>query len=498
MDIMQLIKEFWWLMIFSVLALIFILSAWDTIRWKAMNYWYGFPLMGKVARLSNNAQPDNHKKGWLKSERALCADYQKYIAIKSEAEFKRYTDYLNRAGDTGRHTTPALVWLLIVGLVIAEAWGFSYVLAGFTIPGASEQVQNFASIGIAFVLSVLLVWFTHLSGTELYRNSVVAEARSAWNNAGQVGTLMGKDVTLAYNEEDNDQPFYIQRLNRLTKKKVSFPFTISTIVLVVIVAIGSTYVRSTVLEKQIIEEVNGTQTSYFGVPSELATVAETANNQAQEDTNTLERKGGNTTFIILAIMFVFIQILGVIFGHKWGFGGKQSKEAYRGLGRGRYATYDDMLEHKNHVIDEAQARLESLQQKLEHKNANYGGVAIKTHKTFEDFLFEKAEDRHESQQKHEGIGAHATRHATASLASQASQTPDNTPLTAPAVQESNVTDHAAAEVNLNPSEHNSTELNHDDQIAQLKAEIEAANKQKQQALEIEALKRQLAEVKQHD
>jgi hypothetical protein len=227
-------------------------------------------------------------------------------------------------------------------------------------------------------------------------------------------------------------------------------------------------------EKQIIEEVNGTQTSYFGVPSELLTVAESADNQAKEDTNTLERKGGNTTFIILAIMFVFIQILGVIFGHKWGFGGKQSKEAYRGLGRGRYATYDDMLEHKNHVIDEAQARLESLQQKLEHKNANYGGVAIKTHKTFEDFLFEKAEDRHESQQKHEGIGA---------------QTPVKIPTT-------NTT-----EATPEPQEHNIS-LRSDDHLAQIKAELEAelaaVQKQNQQAnelAEIAELKRQLAEAK---
>lgn len=405
MDLFGIIKEFWWAVILSVLALVFIISAWDKIRWKAMNYGYGFPVIGKTSRLSGDTKMDRSNPGWLKSERALCADYKKFIGVQSKAEFERYISYLNRAGDTGRGTTPAFVWLLIVGLVIVEALGFSYVLAGFAVPGASAQVQLYGSIGIAFVISVLLVWFTHLSGAELFVNGVVSSARENWNNLGQKGNIsQGITVDISRNNEDDNDPGHAQALHRTRKKKVSYPITVGTLVFVVIIAIGSTYVRSTVLEKQLIEDVSGVQTNYYGVPAELSESAIASESQAHEESLDLERKGGWTTFIILAVLFVFIQILGILFGYKWGFAGKQSKVAYAGLGNGRYSTYEDVLQHKDVVIDEAQARLENLQQKLEYKNANSGGTAIKTHKTFEDFLLETAQSRHANKQRTDSIG----------------------------------------------------------------------------------------------
>lgn len=405
MDLFGIVKEFWWAVLLSVFALVFIISAWDKIRWKVMNYWYGFPLIGKVSRLSGDTKMDRSNPGWLKSERALCADYKKFIGVQSKAEFERYISYLNRAGDTGRGTTPAFVWLLIVGLVIVEALGFSYVLAGFAVPGASAQVQLYGSIGIAFVISVLLVWFTHLSGAELFVNSVVSSARQHWNSQGQKGNISRViDIDISENNEDDNDPGHAQTLHRTRKKKVSYPITMGTLIFVVIIAIGSTYVRSTVLEKQLIEDVSGVQTNYYGVPAELSQAASASESKAHGESLDLERKGGWTTFIILAVLFVFIQFLGILFGYKWGFAGKQSKEAYAGLGKGRYSTYEDVLQHKDVVIDEAQARLENLQQKLEYKNANSGGSAIKTHKTFEDFLLETAQSRHANKQKTDSIG----------------------------------------------------------------------------------------------
>lgn len=472
MDLFGIVKEFWWAVIASVFAIVFVISTWDKIRWKAMNYWYGFPFIGRVARLSKDTRIDKHNEGWLKSERTLCADYKKFIGVQSKEEFDRNISYLNKAGDTGRGTTPPFIWLLIIGLVIAEALGFSYVLAGYTIPGASEQIQLYGSVGIAFVISVLLVAFTHSSGVELFRNSVVARARKSWNDLGQQGLLsQGIDIPLSQNDKDNNDPSYAQTIHRAEKKKVSYPVTLSTFLLVVIVASGSTYVRSTVLEKQLIEDVSGSQTNFFTapiseMPQELTSIANLAEDKAMVETQDLERKGGWTTFIILAVLFVFIQILGVLFGYKWGFAGKQSKAAYKGLGRGRFHTYDDVLQHKDHISDEAQARLENLQQKLELNNANSGSNAIRTHKTFEDFLFEQAENKHESQQKHASIGFKADSHQEDKIAQNTS----------------------------------SLDSNHqDNELARLKAElaqVQQAQQEQQKAKEIEELKRQLAEAKQ--
>jgi len=473
MDLFEIVKEFWWALIASVFAIVLIISTWDKIRWKAMNYWYGFPFIGKVARLSKDTRDDKHNVGWLKSERALCADYKKFIGVQSKEEFNRYINYLNKSGDTGRGTTPPFIWVLIIGLVIAEALGFSYVLAGYAIPGASEQIQLYGSIGIAFVISVLLVFLTHLTGSELYLNSVISGARESWNNLGQKGPLsQGIDVDLSQNEKDDQEPAYSQTLHRTRKKKSTYFTTISTLVLVCIVAAGSTYIRSTVLEKQLIDDVSGSHANFFaapaaaiGIPTDLQKIANNAEEKAMTETQDLERKGGWTTFIILAVLFVFIQILGVIFGYKWGFAGKQSKAAYKGLGRGRFHTYDDVIQHKDNISDEAQARLENLQQKLEKNNASTGSNAIKTHKRFEDFLYEDAESKHQSQQKHASIGTII-----------ANEQP---------LSDSDNTDSLVTE-------------NPDDELARLKAEMAEVEKNKQQqaqAKEIEELKRQLAEAK---
>jgi hypothetical protein len=194
-------------------------------------------------------------------------------------------------------------------------------------------------------------------------------------------------------------------------------------------------------------------------------------------------------------MFVFIQILGGIFGYKWGFAGKQSKAAYLGLGRGRYATYDDVLEHKNTIIDEAQARLEDLQQKLEFKNANYGGIALKTHKTFEDFLYEHAEGKHESLQKHATIGTHTSTTITSTTISNATNALNPIHSTVsdanPLLPEHSISLDLVATAEPNDLAHIK---------AQLAAELAALNKQKQHSAElaeIAELKRQLAEAKKH-
>lgn len=62
---------------------------------------------------------------------------------------------------------------------MAKALGFSYVLAGYTIPGASESLQQIGALAIAFVIYIILVGFTHFTGGEIYRNTMLKKIR-AW------------------------------------------------------------------------------------------------------------------------------------------------------------------------------------------------------------------------------------------------------------------------------------------------------------------------------
>jgi hypothetical protein len=389
MNLTAIATEFWWAILISMVSIVLFINYWDKVKWFAMNFWYGFPLIGKIARLSKDDTKAANNPGWLKSERALCSDYKRYIGVKSKEEFDRYNSYLERAGDIGRKPLPALMWLLIIAMVIVEALGFSYVLAGYTIPGASEAMQSYGALGIAFLISVLLVFLTHHTGSELYVNGKVKEARIEWKDAGKKERLAEKSaVSLANNHEDDDKPHYTQMAHRVGKKTRLF-ITALTAIFVIGVAVGATYVRGVVLEKQLTQEVSGAQANYFGLPDELAEVAGTAETKALQETKDLDMKGGWTTFVILATIFVFLQILGVILGYKYGFAGRQSKEAYIGLGKGKFHTYQDVLQHVQEISDVAQSKLEKLQQKLEENNSLGGNESIDTNKTFANYLLEQ-------------------------------------------------------------------------------------------------------------
>jgi hypothetical protein len=404
MTLMQVITQFWWAVLSSMVGIVLLINYWDKVKWWWMNTWYAFPLFGKLSRLARDDTRDSSHAGWLKSERTLCADYAKFIGVKSKIEFDRYNSYLERSGDLGRKPLSLFMWLLIIALVIVEAMGFSYVLAGYTVPGASEAMQTYGAMGIAFLVSVILVAFTHYTGHELYQNGKINEARQEWRDAGKKGQLTYKtSVSLANNHEDDDKPHFTQMAHRVGKTP-KHVLTILTAVFVLGVAVGATYVRGVVLEKQLTAEVAGTQSNYFGVPKDLADVASAAETKALQDTQNLDREGGWSTFIVLAVIFVFLQILGVILGYKYGFAGLESSHAFKGLGHGRFHTYDEVRHYVEEIVSIAQARLETLQQRLEEHNSLHGNQGVDTNKSFRNYLLEDALEKDSHNQQHEAIG----------------------------------------------------------------------------------------------
>lgn len=397
-----------WSVVSVLLAAVTIVLLWQRVRWWWLNTWYSFPVIGKVASLSRDVNR-SQEAGWFKAERTLCRDYKKFIRIQDEHDFNEKIAYLTKAGDLGRRETPTWIWVLTIAMVFVEAMGFSYVLAGYTLPGASENLQQTGAYGIAFLISVILVAFTHFAGHELFVSSQIQNARREWEDAGRKHDLTTGMVALAKPQNvDDAQPGYSQLANRvgtLSSRKIAMV----TVVFVAVVAIFATYVRGQVLEKQLHQEVVGqTPAATLSVPQNGdglnlsvtdggvksvpllpdADVAQAkkAEDKAREDQVAIDRHGGWGTFIVLAFVFVFLQILGVIFGYRWGFAGRESAAAHRAVGHGRYATYADVREHYKEIADAAQSKLEQLQQRLMYRNSKTGTTGIHTSKTFRDFM----------------------------------------------------------------------------------------------------------------
>jgi len=409
-----------WSLVSVMVALSVIASKWEQVKWWAHNTWYSFPFIGVIARLSRDTNKDSTRKDWFVSEKKLCSDYKTFITVQSQHEFMENINYLTLAGDDGRTPMPFFIWILTFSLVIVEALGFSYVLAGYTLPGASENLQETGALGIAFLISVILVVLTHAAGKELYKSGKIQYARQEWRAQQRKGKLSTEPVSLAVPQSiDEDQPFFVRLANRVGSEP-SYVMSAVCIVFVAIVAIGATYVRGQVLEKQLQEQIVGKTNSSKDVSIKigqdglsfagggksvslpLADLQENKNadKKAASDEAAIDRQGGWGTFIVLAFVFVFLQIIGVYFGRNWGFAGKRSSQAYANTGG--FSRYEEVLQKYEVISDAAQAKLTNLQQRLMDRNAELDNTGAHASLTFKEYMRvwrdEQGEDRQQQQQ----------------------------------------------------------------------------------------------------
>lgn len=402
-----------WSIVSLLLAVTVIVALWDQVKWWWLNTWYDFPIVGKIARLSKDTNRANDE-GWHKAELTLCRDYKKFMRLRSEHDFNEKVSYLTKARDLGRSPTPKLIWVLTALMVLVEALGFSYVLAGYTIPGASENTQQMGALGIAFLISVVLVAFTHFAGHEIYKTLRAKDSRREWIDAGRP-PRESKTIALANVQSiDDHRPGYEQFWNRHGTNE-SFAITMITAAIIAIVAIGATYVRGQVLEKQLQQQVTGqlaegnepvitlntgslpakASGNAMPLPAEDQAADLAAKRKSLEDEKLIDTKGGWGTFIVLAFLFIFLQILGIIFGFKWGFAGRESDKAYAAIAG--FSSYNDVRERYSLVADAAQATLENLQQRMMDRDANTGTSGLQTKRKFHEFM--ETETRQENTQR---------------------------------------------------------------------------------------------------
>ena len=412
---------------FGVIVLAFVITHWQEVKFWWLNFTYNFPVIGKISRLAKDIEgfDENHK--WFYSEERLCRDYYNFYekVDVDDDSYDEAKDYLHAVGELGRKPTPTFIWIMIFVLVIVEAFGFAYVLAGFTIPGASEATQQKGAIGVAAMLAILLVWLTHLTGQELHKNTLIKKIRR-WYKNDNAGGHNWRDlkpdeqlISIDNTFDDKESPNYIRMLNRLDvndKVQATYTKTILTLAFIIAVAIGATYIRHQVLVQEIAsshesamnifnddaspfgdvdsgedadvgmlfgdtgaEDAKEDLSALFGGEEKAAAPAAKKNSgvSVEDETN---QKGGDATFMILGLLFVFIQILGIFFGMHYDFAGRESKEAYRLL-RGfstKKAFHNYYERAKTHIARIAQRQLQKLQHKMNIINDNSGTDAETT------------------------------------------------------------------------------------------------------------------------
>ena len=240
------------IIILTLIAAVIIRIYWESVKFWWTCTWYSFPVIGKIAKLSKNFSVDGE---WFSSEKTLCRTFDMYNRKldKGLKEYDRNKSYLNKIDELGRTPFPLFIWFIISLMVIIESFGFGYILAEFFNRGASESVQIYAAFGIALIVSVILVWFTHLTGHEIHKNKLLEKIRSYGLNTKNLSQEPG-GITIEYNHKDDIEPKYVQMYNRIDTNlnaKSTWHITIVTVILIISIAIGATLVRNASLNEYI-------------------------------------------------------------------------------------------------------------------------------------------------------------------------------------------------------------------------------------------------------
>lgn len=369
---------------------------WEQVSYFLIRVWHSLPLIGTVARLSRKPSSVDSD-GWINHEVTLASvyyrEFKKYM--KGPEAYNASLDYLAKAGEAGRSPRPAWVLFLVVGLVLIEAMGFAYVLAGWMNMDASTNDRHLLTAGTAILLAVASAVFAEAAGHTVHHNTLIARARHWWQGeepSKRSRTLKAnKAINLEDSFSDSNSPDYEQLLARVkdVNSNVSrkFLWLIICGTFVTCMAIGAFVVRSATLDSIETEMVNSMRAeasaqddSSVGSPFDLPEESQAINDEAQdatiEDKMAAIRQASLTTYVMLSLIYIAIQGISIWLASKYHFAGTHSHTAWRLTHE--YATAEEMMgamdQHRTAIASHADDKLRRLQTMLSSRDHTNSGV----------------------------------------------------------------------------------------------------------------------------
>ena len=421
----------WPLVGLMVLAIV-VMRWWDEVKYFFLNLGCSFPVVGYVASASRRSQVEGREEGsdttWYKTERELCAKYHRFYerVNKDAAFYEKCANYLNKVEERGRKPTGMVLWIASIFLVILEAFIFALVLSPFIATNISANQAEFSAIIVSLLIGTILVPATHLMGAEIHKNGLISKAR-LWHMQAKRDNDAQKlqsdsNVDLDHTDLDNGQPKYLHIINRVQHNATVTPTwwkTIIAVVLISVFAVGAYLIRSSTINEMETQQVNASPYSMsesdspfssggnspFELPSEAVADGQQADERAASEVADDRIFAYKLTFIILSVIFVGVQIIGVLIGMFRSFAGIQSKEAAGYItgfsSAGEFAAYHELK--REQVARDAEAQLSSLQERIEHRHDLGGSTDRGDRRSFALYVREseghKARTQEETERK---------------------------------------------------------------------------------------------------
>jgi len=415
--------------LFGLLALtLAVIKWWDEVRYFFLNFFCSLPLIGHVARLSRSHEARRKGTGgliWHPAEEALCGKYyQHHRTSNRDADFyKRCVNYLNKVDERGRKPTSVVLWLCSIALVILEAFIFALVLSPFIANNISANQAELSAIVVSVLIGVILVPATHLMGTQLHKNTLLSKIRY-WHKEARLqdnaqALVKNTEVSLENSRIDDDAPSYLQILNRVQHgigAKPQYVQTVVTLLLIITFAVGAYFIRAATINAAETEAVNGTPfsqtvsvnaSSPFDLPQQAVEDNQQADKKAASEVRENRVFASKLTFIILSVIFIGVQIIGILIGYSRSLVGIESRLAAKYIGN--FSSSDEFAAwyamQRERVERDAQDKLASLQNRMAMQRASSASNAQNEVRTFDDYVRGKQRDKALADDEHQQFSA---------------------------------------------------------------------------------------------
>ena len=353
-----------------LLAIIFLIWSKYTKTLLGKDFWVMLPVVGRMAEWKKMTEGTGDYASRLPTdagyvertltvpaERALYDYYDDCLEKTGRNDFLNAREYLKISGQNGRKPMSLFLWGILGALTVAEAFGTGLLLAPVLSSDITPRLALIAGTVIALVIAIVALLMTHGAGEDWVANTLLAKVRNSFKqNKGfrrSDGSKSSDFVQTVGPENEQGMDSNLEPDGRLAARIGATSIVsmqprrmriIAAAAFIVLFAIGTTAYRHYIFVTQ--QDCNATTPSgqgdsgsqnfshLFGQNGGTATlrlptpVARDAQNATQRAHRAICRDHSyaeDAAIMILALIYVFTQLLGFLTGVKYSFFNKDAE-----------------------------------------------------------------------------------------------------------------------------------------------------------------------------
>ena len=234
----------------------------------------------------------------------------------TDEEHKEGKNWLKLVAEDSRKLTPWYWWIvLLLGLLI-EAAAFSIIASSY-ISDLSTNIELLVGSTIGIVVAAALGMFVHNAGVTMYRN----QKRQKLEFAIECNKNMS-EYTALQTDFTTEEPSVLGRFLQVV-------FPVAIIVIISVLAYQQRYQLNMNIIEQQFETV--TKADFFedDLPQDIKNQQEKVQDEFAENSKEREKKGLTSALVLLATIFVLINLLGGMLGYKHSLFNDKSEKSYK-------------------------------------------------------------------------------------------------------------------------------------------------------------------------